>query len=327
MPEADYLFVFNPTAQSGHTRERWPEIERCARELDIAFDRLDTRPEGQTIPLIVERAPRYRTVVCIGGDGTVNEVIQGLMQVGSDRSERPALAIIPFGTGNDIAKSFGMPLAGLGEAFQRRSVETVRFGADFALDLGRVDGRYFADAFSLGVDPAILLERNLEREKVRRNPLLRQILRDYTLYAYVSLRFPWLQRHTHAQIGLDNEVKVSVDKLVNLVVNNTRVYAGEFVFHPDSRANDGLLDVIIFSGWRDYLSKFILSARATPVNEKMLNKVLVRHSENFQASRLHIRVETAMNSQMDGEIYRTGSEFVLECVPGAVTLKTPVPGG
>jgi len=247
------------------------------------------------------------------------------MRIGEGRADRPTLAVIPFGTGNDIAKSFGIPLASNGEASLRRAVETVRFGADFALDLGRVDGRYFADAFSLGVDPAILLERNLEREKVKRSPFLRQFLRDYMLYAYVSLRFPWLQRHTPATILLDDRLTIRIDRLVNLVVNNTRVYAGEFVFHHDSRANDGLLDIILFHGWRDYLSKFIVAARVHPLNERMLNKVLVRHSENYQASRIQIRVDSAMGSQMDGEPHRTGSTFEIDVVPSALTLKTPIP--
>jgi len=321
----DTLFVFNPSAQSGATGARWDEIARYADELEIAYRRVDTLPDEGTVDLVAAQAAtrQYRTVAAVGGDGTVNEVIRGLMRaqdaLGVPRQEMPALALIPAGTGNNVAKSFQIPR----DAGLRKAVETVRFGADFPLDLGRVDEHYFADAFSIGVDSLILHERNLERRKVQRNPVLRQFLRDYALYAYVSLRFPWLSRNVRADLVLDGE-PLHVPDLTNLVVNNTRIYAGEFVFEDDTRANDGLLDVVVFRGWREYLTRFVLAARITPINERMLNKMLRRRTATYRVKTLKVRLEQSMSSQLDGEMYRAGTSFDVEVVPRALTLKTPV---
>jgi diacylglycerol kinase (ATP) len=327
---ADVAFIFNPTAQSGATARRWDEIARTAAELEVAFDRIDTLAVG-TSDLVEGLVGRYSTLVAIGGDGTVSDVIQGVMQArdkqGIARDALPTLAIVPFGTGNDIAKSFAIPVIGGGTPNAlHKAIETVRFGADFRMDLGRVDDRFFADAFSLGLDPRILKERNIERERVRRDPLLRKFLRDYMLYFYVILRFPWLHHNVPATLTLDGRT-IEVAKLTNLIINNTKVYAGEFVFNEHSRANDGLLDVVIFRGWRDYLSRFILAARMMPLNERMLNKVLVRQSEFFQARSVSIRLKHALGSQLDGEEYRAGDSFELSCEPDALTLKIPVWGG
>lgn len=328
---ADLTFVFNPSSQSGSSGDRWEALARTADELSITYERQDTLPDGATIGLARELAASgaHRVLACVGGDGTVSEVVQGIMEArdrhGVPRDRLPALAIVPFGTGNNIAKSFGIPAAGSAPNALRRAIETARYGADFPLDLGKIDGHYFADAFSIGVDSSILHERNVEREKVRRNAFLRQFLRDYALYFYVSLRFPWLHRNVPATIEMDGDRTVHVDDLTNLVINNTKVYAGEFEFLEDSRANDGLLDVILFTGWRDYLSKFIVAARISPLNPRMLEKVMVRHSENFKARWVRVRLDRDMSCQVDGEERPAGRSFEVACVADAMTMKTPVP--
>jgi diacylglycerol kinase family enzyme len=185
-------------------------------------------------------------------------------------------------------------------------------------------GRWFADAFSIGVDPAILQERNVEREKAKRSPILRTVLRDYNLYAYAVARVPLRHKNVAASVVLDGGEAIRVEHLTNLIVNNVRVYGGEFVFDPDSRPNDGLLDVILFTGWRDYLSKFIVAARRSPINPKVLDKVLKRRSEVHKAARVVVTTARAVDSQVDGEMFLPGARFEIVCVRDALTLKTPV---
>lgn len=316
-------FVFNPTAQTGVAARRWDEIERVARELDIDFERFDTRPDGATVSMAAELAAsrRYGTIVAFGGDGTISEVVCGMMSAGVPRDALASLAVVPFGTGNNIAKSFNISSAGVS---LRKAIETVVYGADLRMDLGRIDDRWFADGFSIGVDPAILHERNTEREKARRSPLLRSILRDYNLYAYAMMRVPFKHRNVAATIELCDGHVMKIAHLTNLVVNNVRVYAGEFVFDPDSRANDGLLDVIVFTGWRDYLSKFIVAARMSPINPRVLAKVLKRRGTFIKVPSLVVTTAVPVDSQVDGEVFKRASRFEIFCVRDALTLKIPV---
>lgn len=334
MGKPDTAFIFNPSSLSGSAEQHWDPVARHAEEVGIELERIETRPSPGTRDLArdLTMSGQFRTIVALGGDGTISEVVQGMMLARDTadipRDDLPSLAVIPFGTGNNIAKSFGIePILGPMGIIKdnlERAVEAVKYGADFRFDLGKVDGRYFADAFSIGLDPSILRERNLEHKRVQKIPFLRQILRDYMLYTYVFARVPFTHKHVSATIEMDDDREFDMDHLTNLVVNNTKVYAGEFIFSGDSRANDGLLDVVLFTGWRDYLSKFIAASRATPINPKMLRKALVRHSSYYKTRTVRVRLERPLASQIDGEEYRTGDLFEVSAVENALTFKTPV---
>lgn len=327
----DTAIVFNPTAASGRTAERWPDIQRFAREFGIRFARYETQPAGGTAGLAEQLATagHIKTIACVGGDGTVSQVIQGIMAAHDKhkvpREQLPALGLIPFGTGNDIAKSLGIPLAGgpfLNDL--KKAVETIRFGADFRLDLGYIDGIYFADAFSIGIDSAVLQARNKERERIQNNPVLRRILRGYTLYFVEGVKQAVGYQAVPARIVMDGERTIKVRQLTNLIVNNTKVYGGEFVFSKESRANDGLLEVVIFSGWPEYFSKMLAGVRPAQIDDRQVEQLLVKHSRNYQAKRIKIKLSTPKDSQIDGEVHRTGRVFEITCVENALTLKTPV---
>jgi diacylglycerol kinase (ATP) len=329
--QVDTAFIFNPTAQTGNAGLRWDEIRRCGEELGIGFERIDTLGDGATIDMVAQLVAtrRYQTMACFGGDGTISEVIQGIMaakeRLGLSRAELPPLGVVPFGTGNNIAKSVGIPIPNpLLPQTLYKAIETIKYGADFAFDLGRIGDRYFADGLSIGVDHSILHARNVERERIRRMPLVRQFLRDYALYAYVVLKRPFPVHHVKATLRLDDRPPIEVARCASIVVNQTKVYAGSFVFEANSRANDGLLDVILFTGWREYLARFAMAAQIQPLNEKMLRKVLLRHSQNYQARRIHIELEHPLGSQIDGEEFEHRQTFDIECCENALTLKTPV---
>ncbi|HEY4000614.1 MAG TPA: diacylglycerol kinase family protein [Candidatus Xenobia bacterium] len=327
----DTAFVFNPTSHSGRTQERWPDIQRFADELGLKYARYDTLPSGGTAALVEQLAAsrQFQVIVSVGGDGTVSQVIQGIMAAHDKhqvpRLELPSLAIVPFGTGNDIAKSLGIPLAG-GPFLQdlKKAVETIRFGADFKLDLGQIDGLYFADAFTLGFDSSVLQDRNREKERIEKHPVLKAFLRDYLLYIVVGLRRAVGYQAVPARLILDGEKFVRVRNLHQVIINNTKVYAGEFVFSKESRANDGLLEVVIFTGWPEYFSKMLASVRPVQLDDKQLQAVMVKHTRNYQARHIKIKLQQPKDSQLDGEVYRNGRLFEVTCIENALTLKTPV---
>ena len=98
-------FVVNPASANGSTGRRWPEIAHRAAELGLSGDSLLSERPGHAVELARQAAEAgARLVLAVGGDGTVNEVVNGLMQVEPPR--RPELATIPRGTGKDFARSF-----------------------------------------------------------------------------------------------------------------------------------------------------------------------------------------------------------------------------
>ncbi len=117
------LLVVNPAAAGGRLGRDWPRLETRLRELGLDADVALTRAPGHATDITAEAATQGRElVVAVGGDGTTDEVIQGLRQAG-----RGALGILPLGTGNDAAAGVGIPLdlesatRALLEGFRRRA--------------------------------------------------------------------------------------------------------------------------------------------------------------------------------------------------------------
>lgn len=111
MPEikAKVLFIVNPRAGNGSAGRRWPEIKKLAEMFFSDQQVLFTDAPGRAIEYGEQAVQaRVRTVICVGGDGTLNEVVNGLMSVKIEKKKRPKLGYLPFGTGSDLAKTIGI---------------------------------------------------------------------------------------------------------------------------------------------------------------------------------------------------------------------------
>jgi len=327
------LCVLNPTAGNGFCRQRWPKIASLMESFDIDYEILiidDDQLAAALFARFKTNDPGKYDVVCgIGGDGTHSQVINALMRFKHEAPAKPLppYALIPCGTGNDIAKSFGLTTR---EDFfvddLRRAVAAIRYGADYYLDLGKMNGLYFVDALTIGLDSHILREHNRQKEEITKYPLLRQVFRGNLLYTWcLGLRFL-----RHASI----EAAIRVDgrewyrgRIVNLVVNNTRVYGGEFVICPDSFANDGLLDVVVFAGHYDYLAKYLLSFRTNPREIRRMAEPLMKESTYIQGRKIEVSLSRKEAAQYDGEVLPSCDKFEVEVVPRAIQIKLPVEFG
>ena len=166
------LCALNPTASAGQARERWPQIAALLQGMGVSYDLLQDPNiplEEQLIAQLKESvAGKYSTILGIGGDGTHSALINALLHfVEKEHLAIPSYAIIPMGTGNDIAKSFG--LANRENFFVsdlRRAVSTAIYGAEYDLDAGVLNDRYFVDAFTIGVDSSILREHNIQKKRI-----------------------------------------------------------------------------------------------------------------------------------------------------------------
>ncbi len=322
------LCVLNPDAGGGIAARRWPEVAALLDAFGMRHDLLaEADPEAQVVRRLDREGPqRYAAIAGIGGDGTHAAVINGLMRfrAGRPATDPPPYALIPMGTGNDLAKSFGLTAR---EDFfvsdLRRAVAAIRYGADYRLDLGRFGDRYFADALTIGLDSAILRERNRRRQDLARRPLARRCLRGYPLYALCAGQRLWRQRPFAARIAVDGAPWYD-GSLFNLVINNTRVYGGEFVVCPDAYASDGLLDVAVFSGPSDYLARYLLALRAHPSGVRRLAERLRRSVAVARGAHIAVRLSQPEPLQCDGEELPGRDAVDVSVVPGALRLKIPV---
>lgn len=327
------LCVLNPAAGNGLGRQRWPKVAALMESFNLSYEVLmvDDQPLADAVFQRLQRTniSNYDVICGIGGDGTHSQIINALMRFRTQYPERvlPPYALIPLGTGNDIAKSFG--LAARENLFVddlRPAVATIRYGVDYFLDIGKMGGLYFVDALTIGLDSHILAEHNRYKEEIIKYPLLRRLIKGNVLYTYcMGLRF-WNHSPIAAKINVDGKEWYH-GPVLNLIVNNTRIYGGEFVICPDSFANDGLLEVVVFAGHYDYLARYLLSLRNNPREIRKMAEKLGNVSLHIQGRTIKIFLSRPEAVQYDGEMLSTCDKFEIEVVPRAIQIKIPAEPG
>ncbi|MGE5618511.1 MAG: diacylglycerol/lipid kinase family protein [Sphingomonadaceae bacterium] len=227
------LVIVNPVSAGGTTERRWPRI-RDLLAASLPFDSAISEYAGHAIQLgKTGRDEGYDCLVCVGGDGTVNEVVNGALS-GDARRPMPSIGLIPSGTGSDLARSLGIP---------HRMEEACRRLADpraTLSDLGVVsyvgregpEHRYFVNAAGLGYDAEVVYRRNGFNRFVRGTiPYVASLA--VTLFGY---------RNKDVRIALDG---VSHARRISLlVVGIGRYFGGGMRIAPGAVLNDGYFDVI-----------------------------------------------------------------------------------
>jgi YegS/Rv2252/BmrU family lipid kinase len=224
------LLILNPASGRGLGRKFRPRIERALRDAGIPFDLVETTGPGDAVTLAKEAvAAGVERVLCGGGDGTVHEVANGLLQgpPAEDGATRPALGVIPIGTGNDFAKLLGVFKLPPETAARRMAGATERL-----FDVGRVIGEYFSNSLGIGFDAEVVRQAD---KLIRLRGLAVYVVAVYKTFA--TFRAPVLEvesathRETGAMMMLECSIGVSA--------------GGGFYLTPLADPCDGLLDVCL----------------------------------------------------------------------------------
>ena len=225
MPEA-LLVIVNPTAGSG----------RAGRIVPWLRERLGSRPDarleitvraGHAERLAAEAGTVYDRIVAVGGDGTVQEIVNGMLALGGNAS----LGIVPAGSGNDLARSLGLPRdAAL--AWSVSVGEAVR-SLDLALATGSMGERWFGSAGGIGFDAqvAAAMARGRGWQAGRAGYLLSTLAE--------------LRRFENREIELTVDGVTSRRRVLFVAIANGEYYGGGMRIAPGAVTDDGLLDVCI----------------------------------------------------------------------------------
>lgn len=333
-----HLLVGNPTAQSGKNAERIDEARKLLDRHGIAHDFLSTRPDGKTVGDVAKalRGGAYATVVAMGGDGTFAEVGRGLLASGT----RVPMAVLPTGTANDQGKSFGMWAA---PKYLEQNVRTVAAGYTTPLDAGlavaydhfdqELARDWFFDSLGWGISPKVLRMRNEDRRLVGGIPILREVYRDQLVYAGAVLR-ALMQSYVEvtkfeAEVTTP-EGTVFLDGLTDLVLKNTRYYAGSWVLDPTASPEDGEMELVPFRGRDEWVARAIVTLDGLPVHE--LNEApvpLPQLSPILRSStftlKIHDRPGGVVEAQNDGEEWVAAATWHISVHRHAIDLVVPKP--
>jgi diacylglycerol kinase family enzyme len=182
------LLIVNPRATSMTGRDAGLVVRALGSRLEL--DTRQTQYRGQAGELAAASAAEgYDLVITFSGDGTVNEVVNGLMQI-PDAAKRPALAPIPGGSGNVFAKTLGLP-PDAGGAVQR-ILAAVEAGVRREIGLGLAGDRYFTFSAGLGIDAEVIKDMDRQREHGRRASVVAYLSTAVRRYYRTDRRRPAL---------------------------------------------------------------------------------------------------------------------------------------
>lgn len=290
------LFIVNPTSgrdRSAHLKRKL--LDRVARMPNAEAVVLSVAGEAEDIARDAAR-DGCETIVVAGGDGTVNEVINGI------GDSETALGIVPVGTGNVLAYELGIPSENLEralEAVQRRRVRE--------FDLGLSDTTRFLLMAGFGFDA----------EVVRSVPPRAKGLFGRLAYAPTLIRESVCYRPSTFRLVLDGETSLSV-AAYNVIVCNCASYAPNLQVAPDARPDDGLLDVLIFEHRPAMKLRFLGWLSASMITQWAADPCASHH----RVKSVSIESEPAVKMQLDGDV-RGESGVEIRVLPRALRLIVP----
>jgi YegS/Rv2252/BmrU family lipid kinase len=291
--------IFNPGAGRGRAAARVaPYLDLLRRHLP-GFEHAATTRAGEEIDLADRAlASGFSTIVAVGGDGTWSVVADRILRSGRTGT---ALGILPAGTGNDFAKTFGFDPENPEEM-----VRTIARGRTARIDVGRVGERHFLNVLGFGFDIAAI-------EDAERIPLLR----GDALYKFAAIRqlfrFPGLP----VTIEDDTGRAERRDHLM-LVIANARYFGGSFRIAPLADLHDGRLDAVSIRNIGP-LARMRAFQRVAQGTHDRLPFVTITRSRRFRIS-----FDLPVRFELDGEVLASeGTVVEAVAVPGALDLIVP----
>ena len=278
--------IVNPEAANGAVGKNWPRMRDFLHSEGARFDAVFTEEPGHATQLARQALDDgYRTIVAVGGDGTVNEVINGLVEEGGVDPE-VALGIIPWGTGADFARMLGIPRDYM-EACRhllRSEPRPVDLGRITCLREGQEVERYFINAAGLGFDGEVA-------EIVNRFP---KVLGGTITYLACLLISLVTYRNKNVELSFDGQpVRGRVN---SVVVCNGRYFGGGMFIAPGASFDDGLFEVVILGN----LNKLEVVVNLPRIYKGThLTHPKVSH---FSAKEIHVEAKERMFLQAEGEL-------------------------
>ncbi len=289
------LYIVNPAAGGGRGLKVWQAVGRLLASRGLPAEHQLTTGRGSATELAAgARQAGYETVVAIGGDGTVQEVVNGL--IAPDGECPAALGVIPGGTGNDFSKMLGCPPDPAG------ALDVIFGGTVRRLDVGRANGRLYINIAGVGFDAEVAGFLN---QKPKRLPGLLTYL-----YGILTILF----RYRPTLLTLDLGGEVLRQKCLLVSVANGPAHAGGFRMCPEAKPDDGLLDICV-AGDLGRVETIFLLPRVFKGRHTAHPKVRIYKG----VKRARISSEQPLYLQADGEIFgRVPAEF--EVLPSALRV-------
>lgn len=266
---------------------RWPELKSALNSRGIDYEFHITERAGHATELSEAAAEkRCEAVVAVGGDGTLNEVGNGIMRVESGK--RPKLGVVPGGRGSDFCRAMGMPYetSDIVEMLERGNSMKIDAGLMRYADGSQRKNRFFFNLAGMGFDADVTYKAN-------RLPGFLGGTLPYLLSVFIELgRFKIRDVH----IRVDGEL-VFEGPVVDIIVANGKYAGGGMQFSPNSVIDDGLFNVIVLK--KATRTKFLLNFPKVYKGTHLSFKEILE----LKGSVIEVDADQEMLLQPDGEVF------------------------
>lgn len=323
-----YQIIINPASRSGKGLTIWKEIIEPALHAEkIPYRSYFSREAGDVARIasdITANVPEGTaiTVLILGGDGTVNEALQGFRY-----TKGITLGYIPTGSSNDLARDLALPRKPL------QALELIlRHGKPQSMDLalltygdtGEVEKsagstcissarRLFSVSCGIGFDAAVCEEALHSRMK----KVLNKLGLGKLTYLAIALKQLFATKTVSCRLTLDDGEPVHIRAILFVAVMLHRFEGGGFMFCPDADSQDGILNLCTIG---DIPKWFALLALPTAFYGK---HYFLKGIVPYRASRVHIETSSPLWVHTDGEVSRRSSSLNIICEPDAIQIIVP----
>lgn len=286
----NWLFVVNPVSGAKKSKSDWHIIEQKLREKEIRFDTHFTQFKGEAISIVKNYLRNgVRTIVVVGGDGTLNEVVNGVINQNECNPDEINIGIIPTGSGNDWCRMFNIPFD------YDKAVDILKTQKTTLHDVGYVtfnesqSKRYFLNVAGLGFDAAVINKTTLNKDYSSKYKT-----------SYLLTLFSSLVSYKKEVAAIDVDQTKIRDKIFSMNVGICRYSGGGMMQVPDAIHDDNLLDVTIIKN---------ISKTAVVRNiKKLYDGSFINHPkvETIRGQKITINSTEKFLLEVDGEILGKG---------------------
>jgi YegS/Rv2252/BmrU family lipid kinase len=307
------VLIVNPKSQGGRLGKQWKDVADTIGRA-FPFDEAITQGPGDATRLAREalKAGAER-VVAIGGDGTINEVVNGFFdEQGVAIKPSASFALIPFGTGGDFRRTIGIPLETVDAAAIIKANKTKKIDVG-KLQLTTREGtpqlRMFINIASFGVSGVVDRLVNESGKKLGR-----------LSFMLATARATWSYTNQRVQLIFDGDAATRVEATINTVaVANGKFFGGKMKVAPDAEVDDGLFDVISMGDFT--FGDLVKSGRRLYEGTHVtMDKVSTRRAKSVEAT--PIDPKAVVELDVDGEAPGLlPAKF--EIIPAGLTMVVP----
>ncbi len=303
--QKEWFVIVNPNAGGGKGKRDWRRISDLLTRANIPFISRFTERRGQAIEYTDEAIQKgFRNFISVGGDGTLNELVNGVFAQDKIPAGEITIGMIPVGTGNDWGRMFGIP------TIYEGAVKVIVERKTMLHDIGIVDyfegserlRRYFINITGLGFEALVIRKTNRQKDKGRNNK---------AIYFYNILSSLISYRITSTEIIIDGQRSAAAVFSIN--VGNGRYCGGGMRQTPDAIPDDGLLDVTVIKdmGRLEIIKNLRLLYDGTILS---LPKV-----DGYRCRKLRVESKSLLHIESDGELLgHTPAEISI--IPSAVNI-------